>query len=79
MNVEFSVEEVQAMALYVVEQVGGLDGFSKADRAALKRWQNDALRVGSPSMKVLADKVNAELQRIHESAHVSPIQKPDWL
>lgn len=79
MKVEFTVEEVQAMAFYVLDQIGDLEGFTRADKTALKRWRSEELRAGSPSMKLLAEKVNAELQRIHESAHVSAIKKPDWL
>jgi hypothetical protein len=79
MKVEFTPEEVQAMAFYVLDQLEGLEGFTRADKAALKRWRDDALRAGSPPMKVLTDKVNAELQRIDEGAHVSAIKKPDWL
>ncbi len=79
MKVEFSVEEVQSMAYYVLDQLHDLDGFTRSDKAALKRWRNDALRAGSPSMRLLSDKVNTELQGIHESAHVSAIKKPDWM
>jgi len=79
MKVEFTVEEVQAMANFVLDQIAGLDGLDKKDRAALKRWRGDDMRPSSPNMKLLAEKVNAELQRIHEAAHVSAIKKPDWL
>jgi hypothetical protein len=79
MKVEFTVEEVQAMVFHVLDQIGDLDGFTRADKTALKRWRSEALRAGSPDMQLLAEKVNADLQRIHDSAHVSAIQKPDWL
>jgi hypothetical protein len=79
MKVEFTVEEVQAMAFYVLDQIDDLKGFSRADKTALKRWRSEQLRAGSPSMQLLAEKVNADLQRVHDSAHVSAIQKPDWL
>ncbi len=79
MKVEFTSEEVQAMAFYVLDQIDEIKGFSRADKAALKRWRDDRLRAGSPDMKQLTEKVNAELQRIDDGAHVSAIQKPDWL
>jgi hypothetical protein len=79
MKVEFTSEEVQAMAGYVLDQVGALTAFSRADKAALKRWRSEQLRPGTPPMQLLAEKVNADIQRIDDSAHVSPIQKPDWL
>lgn len=79
MNVEFTAEEVQTMVNYVLDQVGGVDGLDRKDRATLRRWRGDELRLGSPTMRVLTEKVNAELKRIHEAAHVSAISKPDWL
>ena len=79
MKVEFTPEEVQAMAYYVLDQIRDLDGLTRADKAALKRWRDDEWRAGSPAMKLLTEKVNVELQRIHDSAHVSAIKKPDWL
>lgn len=79
MKVEFTPEEVQAMAYYVLDQLDGIKGLSRADKAALKRWRDDEWRAGSPAMKVLTEKVNTELQRIHDAAHVSAIKKPDWL
>jgi hypothetical protein len=79
MKVEFTVEEVQAMVFHVLDEIGDLDGFTRADKTALKRWRSEQLRAGAPTMQLLAEKVNADLQRIHDSAHVSEIQKPDWL
>lgn len=79
MKVEFTAEEVQAMANYVLDQIGALKGLDRKDRATLRRWRGDEVRAGSPTMQLLAERVNAELQRIHESAHVSAITKPDWL
>lgn len=79
MKVEFTSEEVQAMALYVLDQVDTIKGFSRADKAALKRWRSEQLRLGTASMQTLTEKVNSDIARIDESAHVSAIQKPDWL
>jgi len=79
MKVEFTAEEVQAMVNYVLDQIGGIEELDRKDRATLRRWRGDELRLGSPTMQVLTEKVNAELKRIHEAAHVSAITKPDWL
>ncbi|MGE0134875.1 MAG: hypothetical protein AB7L91_13835 [Dehalococcoidia bacterium] len=79
MKVEFTAEEVQAMVDYVLDQIGAIEGMDRKDRATLRRWRGDEIRPGSPTMAVLTEKVNAELQRIHEAAHVSAITKPDWL
>jgi hypothetical protein len=79
MKVEFTVEEVQAMVFHVLDEIDGLKGFTRADKTALKRWRSEQLRAGEPTMQLLAEKVNSDLQRIHYSSHVSAIQKPDWL
>lgn len=79
MKVEFTPEEVQAMVNYVLDELGAIEELDRKDRATLRRWRGDEIRPGSPTMQVLTEKVNAELQRIHESAHVSAITKPDWL
>ncbi|HRC61847.1 MAG: hypothetical protein K1X87_00815 [Dehalococcoidia bacterium] len=79
MKVEFTAEEVQAMVNYVLDQLGAIEELDRKDRATLRRWRGDDLRLGSPTMQLLTDRVNAELQRIHEAAHVSAITKPDWL
>ena len=33
---------------------------------------------GSPAMRLLAEKLNTELQRAAARNEVSPIKKPDW-
>ena len=43
------------------------------------RWRTDEMTPGSDAMKLLAEKVNREIQREHARQEVSPIKKPDWL
>ncbi|MEE8338144.1 MAG: hypothetical protein V3R95_08785 [Dehalococcoidia bacterium] len=78
MKVEFTIEEVWTMMDNIVEQLADL-GLSKKDLAALRRWRSDEMTPGAPSMRLLAEKVNAELQRVAGRNEVSPIKKPDWL
>ncbi len=61
----------------IVDELVALD-VSRQDRAALRRWRSDEMRPSSPAMHLLAEKVNAELQRQHDRSEVSPIKKPDW-
>lgn len=77
MKVEFSVEEVQNMFDTIVDQLVDLD-MDKTDRATLRRWRTERMKAGSPMMQLLAEKVNAELQRTHDRSEVSAIKKPDW-
>ena len=78
MRVEFSVEEVWQMMDSVVDELVGLD-IDRGERATLRRWRSDEMTPGSPAMKLLRDKVNEALARVHESSEVSAIKKPDWV
>jgi len=77
-KVEFAQEEVQALALFVLEQVLTLP-LGRRDAAALRRFGAEELRPGSATMVALAQRINADLQRTHDAAHARAIMKPDWL
>ncbi len=78
MKVEFTAEEVWQMMDSVVGELVELN-LGKKDRAVLRRWRSDDMVLGAPAMTLLTEKVNAELQRVHERSEVSPIKKPDWI
>ena len=77
MKVEFSVEESWELMNSVVDQLVALD-MPKADSATLRRWRSREMQPTSPQMRLLAEKINAELQRTHDRSEVSAIKKPDW-
>lgn len=77
MKVEFTVEEAWEMMNSVVDQLAALD-LPDADTAALRRWRSREMTPTSPQMRLLTEKINAELARAHQRAEVSAIQKPDW-
>lgn len=81
MKVEFEIEEVWTMFNAVVDEVLAIPALKseRKDLAALRRWRTNDMTLGSDAMKLLADKVNREIQREHERQEVSPIKKPDWL
>ena len=79
MKVEFTAEEVHGMSESILAALVDLPALSKADRAALRRWRSEQMSAGSPAMRLLAEKVNAELTAIHSSNEPSVIQKPDWV
>lgn len=78
MRVEFTVEEVWAMMDNVVGQVVDLK-ISQKDRAAIRRWRSDEMSPRTAAMRLLAEKVNSELERVAIRTEASPIKKPDWL
>ena len=79
MKVEFTNEEVHEMLNFVVDRLVALDGLDKADRAALRRWRSEQMKVGSPAVALLAEKVNADIAGVYASSQAPAIQKPDWL
>ena len=78
MKVEFTIDEVLAMANAVLDGVGEQE-FSTADAAAIRRWRNEHLATTSDEMARLAEKINEEVQRTHDHSQKSGIQKPDWV
>lgn len=78
MKVEFTVDEVWQMMDCVIDQLVDLK-LDRKDRASLRRWRSDEMSLSSPLVRLLTEKANAELQRMHDRSEVSPIKKPDWV
>ena len=78
MKVEFTIDEVLAMANSVLDGLSEED-LSRADAAAIRRWRNEHLTPRSDEMARLTEKVNEEVQRTHDHSMKSGIQKPDWV
>ncbi len=78
MKVAFDVEEVWAMMNSVLDQLIELD-MDTGDRATLRRWRSAEMTPGSPATKLLAEKMNRDIQGAHDSSEPSSIKKPDWV
>lgn len=78
MRVEFNVEECHRMFEAVIDELVELD-LDKKDRATLRRWVSEQMGPGDPLMRILAEKISAEIQQSHDRSEVSAIKKPDWL
>ena len=78
MKVEFTIDEVEAMALAVVDELLTMK-FERKDGAAIRRWRTDKLAKTSDELRRLTERVNAEVQRTHDNSRSSGIQKPDWV
>jgi hypothetical protein len=79
MKVEFSLEEVQAMLDAVIAPLSELKGMSRTDKAALRRWRQDAMRATAADMQLLTEKANADIAQAHENREAREIVKPDWV
>jgi hypothetical protein len=78
MKVEFETEESWNLMNLVVNQLIETSELSDSDRAKIRRWKSDEMRVTSQEMKVLSAKINDDLAKTWERKSRSQIVKPDW-
>jgi hypothetical protein len=78
MKVEFDTEEAWNMMNHVINQLIETSELSDSDRAKIRRWKSDEMRVTSQEMKVLSAKINDDLAKTWERKSRSQIVKPDW-
>ena len=78
MKVEFETEEGWNLMSHVVNQLIETAELSDSDRAKIRRWKSDEMRVTSQEMKVLTAKINEDLAKTFERKSRSGIIKPDW-
>ena len=78
MKVEFETEEGWSLMSHVINQLVETAELSDADRAKIRRWKSDEMRVTSQEMKVLTTKINEDLAKTWERKSRSQIVKPDW-
>jgi polyhydroxyalkanoate synthesis regulator phasin len=79
MRVELEADEARELLSLLVEKLVQEAGLPDQDRARLRRWLSDEMRTGSPGMKELTEKVNADLERVLRSKEKSAVRRPDWL
>lgn len=78
MKVELDNEEAWNLASHVIAQLIDEASLEDADRARIRRWKSDELRATSQEMKVLTEKINADLATTLERKTKSQLRKPDW-
>ncbi len=78
MKVEFTLDEVVAMASTVVDGVLETK-LGRKDSANIRRWRNDVINATAAEMKLLTEKVNRELEQTQTSNRKTGIVKPDWV
>jgi hypothetical protein len=50
-----------------------------SDRARIRRWKSDEMRVTSQEMRVVTQKINDDLASTLERKTKSQLRKPDWI
>jgi len=79
MKLELGVDEARELLWVVAQRVAREAGLSDADRAKVRRWFSEEMRLGSAAMHALTDELNADLERVLRAKERSPLQKHDWV
>jgi hypothetical protein len=77
-KVELDNDEAWELASHIIAQLIEEASLEDADRARIRRWKSDELRATSQEMKVLTEKINADLAKTLERKTKSQLRKPDW-
>lgn len=79
MKVELETEESWNLMSTVIGRLIDEVELSDSDRARIRRWKSDEMRVTSQEMRVLAQKINEDLRATIERKTKSQLRKPDWV
>jgi hypothetical protein len=79
MRVAFDEDEVWALLSTITHHVLDEADLSDEDRGRLRRWRSEDLRPGREGLRVLTEKLNADLDRALRVKERSQIQKHDWV
>ena len=79
MKVELEVDEVWTALSLIVDRVADETGLSDEDRARVRRWRSEEMKLTSEAMKVLTQKINDDLAKLAKHKERSPIRRPDWV
>ena len=78
MKVEFDTTEAWTMLNHVVNRLLEETDLSDADKAKVRRWKSEEMRATSQEMRVLAEKLNTDVQSAFARKTKSQIRRPDW-
>ena len=79
MKIELDVDEARELLWVIAQRVAREADLSDADRAKVRRWFSEEMRLGGAAMRALADKLNADLERALRTKERSQLQKHDWV
>jgi hypothetical protein len=79
MKVELDNDEAWNLMSHVVSRLLDEVQLSDSDRARIRRWKSDEMRVTSQEMRVVTQKINEDLALSLERKTKSQLRKPDWI
>lgn len=78
MKVEFDTEEAWTLMSHVMGRLIDETELSDSDRAKIRRWKSEEMRVTTQEMRILGQKINESLAKNRERTTRSQLRKPDW-
>jgi hypothetical protein len=78
MEVRFTDDEMAEALTILVKHMAEEAGLSDKDRAMLKRWRSNDMKLGSDDMLDLVRKANDDVAQSIARRERSQIRKPDW-
>ncbi|HLF77296.1 MAG TPA: hypothetical protein VJB57_07350 [Dehalococcoidia bacterium] len=79
MKVEFDNDEAWNLLSHIVSRLVDEVQLSDQDRARIRRWKSDEMRVTSQEMRVITQKINEDMALSLERKNKSQLRKPDWI
>ena len=79
MKVELDNDEAWNLLSHVVVRLLDETPLSDSDRARIRRWKSDEMRVTTQEMRVLTQKMNEEVAKTLERKTKSQLRRPDWM
>jgi hypothetical protein len=79
MKVELGTDESWNLMSHIIGRLIEETALSDSDRARIRRWKTDEMKVTSQEMRVLAQKINEDLDRVSERKARSQLRRPDWM
>ena len=79
MKVELDTDEAWNLMSHVIVRLLDETQLSDSDRARIRRWKTDEMRVTSQEMRVLSLKMNEDIQKTLERKTKSQLRRPDWM
>jgi hypothetical protein len=78
MKFEFDNDEAWNLMSHVVGRLVEESSLSDADRARIRRWKSEEMRLTSQEMRVLTQKINDAVRTTLERKTKSQLRRPDW-
>jgi len=79
MKVEVDNDEAWNLMSQIVVKLIEEAPLSDRDKAQIRRWKTDEMRVTSQEMRVLTQKINEDLKTQGDRKTKSQLRKPDWV